>query len=199
MHFEQFRATQPEVPTARHVCTTSGLRTWWGVPTRISHREGSGRTLPRRTATRGSRLEACAPGAPKPSNPRSPTTRPGSFDTLSAGALKAVIDSTRSPRSRYGSRTQTSRQSCRTRCKRAHVDQHTLAKHDVDLALVVQRPSSSSSCYTRASLPSQSSPTARDFDLSLRVPVLLLRTRVRVTAPIAGAPVRRARSLEPKW
>ena len=46
---------------------------------------------------------------------------------------------------------------------------------------------------------SQSSPTARDFDLSLRVPVLLLRTRVRVTAPIAGAPVRRAGSLEPKW
>ena len=48
-------------------------------------------------------------------------------------------------------------------------------------------------------LESQSSPTARDFDLFLRVPVLLLRTRVRVTAPIAGAPVRRAGSLEPKW
>ena len=39
---------------------------------------------------------------------------------------------------------------------------------------------------------------ARDFDISLGVPVLLLRTRVRVTAPIAGALVRRVGSLEPK-
>ena len=50
----------------------------------------------------------------------------------------------------------------------------------------------------QASLPSQSSPSAGDFDL-VRVPLLLLRTRVRVTAPIAGAPVWRAGSLEPKW
>ena len=51
----------------------------------------------------------------------------------------------------------------------------------------------------QASLPSQNSPSARDFDLALRVPLLLLRTRVCVTAPIAGAPVRLAGSLEPKW
>ena len=46
---------------------------------------------------------------------------------------------------------------------------------------------------------SRNSPTAIDVHLFLRVFFLLLSTRVCVTAPIAGATVRRAGSLEPKW
>ena len=71
--------------------------------------------------------------------------------------------------------------------------------HDVDarfLALVVHA-SVLVIVVHQASLPSQSSRSARDFDLALHVPVLLLRTRVRITAPIAGAPVRRSWFLEP--